>query len=129
MKLVISLATRGRPQMLRTAIKAIGRLKREAEKIAGPIDLGRIQIEMLDPGVTLPWTTESGPYIERYTRVHMALRTNPATLMVSGNEAASLAVGWVTAVNVRAPCTAINMGAHPRVHLVLDWKRKEPTDG
>ena len=61
----------------------VGRLKREAEKIAGPIDLGRVLIEMLDPGATPPWTTESGAYIERYTRVHMALRTNPATLMVS----------------------------------------------
>lgn len=106
----------------------LGRLKREAEKLVGPIDLGRIWIEMLDPGVTLPWKTESGPYIERYTRVHMALRTNPAALMISGSEAASPAPGWVTAVNVRVH-TAINMGQHPRVHLVVDFKKKEATDG
>lgn len=107
----------------------LGRIKREAERLTGPIEFGRIWIEMLDPGVTLPWTTESGPYIERHTRVYMALRTNPGVLMVSGCEAASPAPGWVTAVNVRVPCTAINMGQHPCVHLVLDWKRKEPTDG
>jgi hypothetical protein len=103
----------------------LGRLKREAEKVAGPIDLGHVWLEMLDPGATLPWTTESGAYIERHTRVHLALRTNPAATMVSGSEAFSPAPGWVTAVNVRVPCTAVNMGQHPRVHLVLDWRRKE----
>ena len=106
----------------------LGRLKREAEKAVGPIDLGRIHLEMLDPGVTLPWTTESGVYIERYTRVHMALRTNPATLMISGTETASLAPGYVTAVNARAPCTAINLGAQPRVHLIVDFRKKEQDD-
>ncbi len=97
----------------------LGRLKREAEKVVGSIDLGRIHLEMLDPGATLAWATESGPYIERYTRVHLALRTNPGALMVSGNEAASPAPGWHTAINV---------GQHPRVHLVMDFRKKEPTD-
>jgi hypothetical protein len=106
----------------------LGRLKREAEKLTGPIDLGLVWLEMLDPGVTLPWATESGPYIERYTRVHMALRTNPGALMISGCEASSPAPGWVTAVNVRVPCTAINMGQNPRVHLVVDFKKKDVAD-
>lgn len=106
----------------------LGRLKREAEKLTGPIDLGLVFLDMLDPGATLPWTTESGVYIERFTRVHLALRTNPATLMVSGCETASPALGWVTAVNVRVPCTAINLGQHPRVHLVVDFKKKEAID-
>lgn len=107
----------------------LGRLKREAEQVCGPIDLGRIHLEMLDPGVAVAREAESGAYIERYTRVHMALRTNPGALMVSGHEAASPAPGWLTAVNVRVPCYAVNMGKHPRVHLVLDWRRKEPIDG
>lgn len=103
----------------------LGRLKREAEKLVGPIDLGLVRLEMLDPGATLPWTTESGAYIERYTRVHLALRWNPAAIMVSGSEVASPIPGWATAVNPRVPCTAINLGQHPRVHLVLDFKKRE----
>ena len=105
------------------------RLKREAERLTGPIDLGRCYLEMLDPGMTLPWTTESGPYIERFTRTHLALRTNPAALMVSGSEAASLGPGWLTAVNPQVPCTAINLGQHPRVHLVVDFRKKDVADG
>jgi hypothetical protein len=107
----------------------LGRLKREAEKLVGPIDLGCVFLEMLDPGAAIATEAESGAYIERYTRVHVALRTNPATLMVSGAEASSPAPGWVTAVNVRVPCYAVNMGQHPRVHLVVDFKKKEPADG
>ncbi len=106
----------------------LARLKREAEKLTGPLDLGLIFLEMLDPGTTIAQPAESGAYIERYTRVHLALRTNPGALMVSGNEAFSPAPGWVTAVNVRAPCYMANMGQHPRVHLVLDWRRKEVVD-
>jgi hypothetical protein len=107
----------------------LGRLKREAEKLVGPIDLGCVFLEMLDAGAAVATVFESGAYIERYTRVHVALRTNPAALMVSGAEASSPAPGWVTAVNVRVPCYAVNMGQHPRVHLVIDFKKKEPTDG
>ena len=107
----------------------LGRLKREAEKLTGPIDLGRVFFEMLDPGATAACSAETGAYIERYTRIHLALRTNPGALMVSGSEAFSPAPGWATAVNVRVPCYMANMGAHPRVHLVVDFKKKEPTDG
>jgi hypothetical protein len=107
----------------------LGRLKREAEKLVGPIDLGLVFLEMLDAGTAVVMGAGSGAYIERYTRVHVALRTNPAALMVSGSEASSPAPGWVTAVNVRVPCYAVNMGQHPRVHLVVDFKKKEPADG
>ena len=107
----------------------LGRLKREAEAILGPIDLGWVFLEMLDPGAAIAMPAMTGSYFERHTRVVMALRTNPATLMVSGVETASPAPGWVTAVNERGPGYMANMGQHPRVHLVVDFKKKEPTDG
>lgn len=107
----------------------LGRLKREAEKLTGPIDLGCVFLEMLDPGAAIAAPAETGAYIERYTRVHMALRWNPAAIMVSGSEVANPMPGWVTAVNVRVPCYIANMGQHPRVNLVVDFrKREEPAD-
>lgn len=104
----------------------LGRLKRKGETIFGPIDLGRVYLEMLDPGVKLPWSEPlTGGYIERYTRLHLALRTNPQAFMLAGTEWASPAMGWLTGVNVRVPSMAANFGEWPRVHLVIDVRKKD----
>ena len=104
----------------------LGRTRREAEKAFGPQDIGHIYLEMLDAGVRLPWADGlSGSYAERYTRLHLALRTNPQAMMYSGAEVASPAPGWLTAVNFRVPHSAINLGDWPRVHLVVDFRKKD----
>ncbi len=104
----------------------LGRLKRKGEAIYGPVDLGRVYLEMLDPGVKLPWSEGlTGSYIERYSRFHLALRTSPAAIMLAGPEIGSPAMGWLTMVNVRVPSTAANFGEAPRVHLVVDVRKKE----
>mgnify|MGYP001610861339 CR=1 FL=1 len=108
----------------------LGRMLRDAkQRVDGDVELGRIYLEMLDPGAVLPWQTLTGAYIERYTRTHLALRTNPATMMFSGNETYSPAQGWLTAINARVRCSASNDGAWPRIHLIADVRKKEPTDG
>jgi hypothetical protein len=106
---------------------AIGRLKRKGEDLFGPIDLGHVYLEMLDAGARTEWEDGlTGPYAERHTRLVLPLRTNPGALMVAGNEAFSPAMGWLTAVNARVPHCAINLGEWPRVHLVVDFRKREP---
>ena len=105
----------------------LGRTKRAAERLLGPQELGHIYLEMLDPGARLPWVGGmTGSYVERHTRLVLALRTNPLAMMYAGTETFSPAPGWLTAVNVQVPHSAINLGEWPRVHLVLDCRKKEP---
>lgn len=101
----------------------LDRLKR----LGGPdgIELGLVSLEMLDPGVALPWDRESGAYAERYTRAHLALRTNPGALFYCGPEMIHMQPGWVNAINRLAPCSQTNFGEHPRIHLVVDFRRKD----
>jgi len=107
----------------------IGRMKRDSEaRIGAEIEMGRQYLEMLDRGARLEWHAEDGPYFERYARSLIPLRTNPHTLLIAGCEVASPGHGWLTWMNVRAPCAAINMGDCPLVMLVIDSRRKEKTD-
>ncbi len=100
-------------------------IAKRAEAILPPgVEYGRIFFEMLDPGTTCDWDRELLPYFDRWTRAILPIRTNPATLMVYGTETASPVVGWLTVVNPRLPHCAINMGAHPWVWLVMDFRRK-----
>jgi hypothetical protein len=107
-----------------------GEIARRAEAIMPPgIEFGRIFLEMLDPGATLDWHTETAPYFARWGRAIMPLRTNPATLLVCGTETASPGPGWLTIVSPRLPCAAINMGEHAWVTLVVVFKLKVEADG
>lgn len=108
------------PEMARM-IRRLGRIGEEQ----GGIEFGRIFLEMLDPGMRLSWTLDDNAYAARFTRVHLPLRTNPAAMMHSGIEQANLLPGALTAVNQRAPHSAINLGEWPRVHLVADFRRKD----
>ena len=105
-------------------------IARRAEMILPPgIECGRIFFEMLDPGSALNWITEDEPYFLRWTRAILPLRTNPGVLFVYGNETASPGPGFLTVVSPRLPHAAINMGETAYVGLVIDFKRKEVTDG
>jgi hypothetical protein len=107
---------------LRAALERILRVG----KALGGIDLGRIELELVSPGAALPWRREVGDYVERYERLHLALRTNPGAIVYSGNEGLHLLVGAATIVARRGvPTSAVNMGESPRIHLVVDFRRKE----
>jgi hypothetical protein len=103
---------------LKTTLSHVERLGDKA----GGVDFGRIHLEMLMPGQTLPWSHETTPYAEMFQRAHLALRTNPGAALFSGNEAWHVPTGHVVAINRRAPCSAINMGEHSRIHLIIDFK-------
>lgn len=105
----------------------IALLRRKAEAAVGEIELGLVSLEQLDPGAIVPWHTESGAYAERFTRAHLALRTNPGALVYCGPEAIHMAPGFLNAINMLAPTSQVNFGEHPRIHLIVDFRRKEPT--
>lgn len=102
-----------------------GEITRRAEALLPPgIELGVVQIEMLEPGTTLDWNRETSAYFERWSRAILPVRTNPATLFVCGTEIASPGPGWLTIVSPRLPHTAINMGEHGLVWVSLDFRKK-----
>lgn len=112
------------------ATNTITRLTRLGTQAFGPIDLGRVFVEMLEPDTTLPWTRRTGAYVERFTRLYVALRTNPGTILFSGTEGWHLQQGQAVAVNQRVPTSAVNLGDHWAAHLVLDFcRRPEADDG
>lgn len=99
-------------------------VERIGEALLGPMERGRIFFWMLDPGARLPWVAEDSAYSRSSLRVHLPIRTNPAAMMYSGVETAHLLPGQVTRVNTLAPCSAINLGEWPVVHLVIDLRLK-----
>jgi len=105
------------------------RITRVGAATLGALDFGRIYFELLPPGVVTPWRSGSPGYAERFLRAHLPIRTNPQAVMFSGTEGASLLPGHLTVVNRMPPSSAINMGDHARVHLVIDFRQKpkEPT--
>lgn len=103
-------------------------LTRQATRLVGAVDLGCISMEMLDPGAATAWASESGAYAERWTRAHLALRTNPGAWFYCGGEAAHMQVGFINAVNMLALASQVNFGEFPRVHLVIDFRKKDAAE-
>lgn len=104
----------------------VKRIKRIGDQFVGGegIEFGRIFLEMLDPETALPWRVNSAPYFQHFARAHLPLRTNPAARQFVGTESAHLLPGQLTVVNMRGLSSALNLGEDPRVHLVLDFRRK-----
>ena len=106
----------------------VSRIQRRGSEMIGPLDLGRIFFEMVPAGVVLPWRAESGAYWENHLRLHMPLRTNPAAFLHFATEMHHLMLGTLHLVNVGAEHCAVNRGEWPRVHLVVDVRRKEQVE-
>jgi hypothetical protein len=103
----------------------VSRIQRRGSEVVGPLDLGRIFFEMVPAGVTLPWRSEGGGYWDHHMRLHLPLRTNPAAFLHFATEMHHLLPGTLHIVNVTAQHAATNAGEWPRVHLVVDLRRKE----
>lgn len=89
---------------------------------------GRIELEMLMPGGIVPWARDQTPYGQRFTRAHVALRTNPSAMNFVGGTAVNMAAGVVNLIDRTLPCSAINLGETSRVHLIVDFRKKETVE-
>lgn len=101
------------------------RLTRLGNDMLGAVEFGRIFFEQLDPGATLAPHRETGPYFERWRRAHLPIRTNPGAMLYSGIEQVSPAPGNLVGIAMNLPCWAVNLGEYPRVHLIVDFRKKE----
>lgn len=107
----------------------LSRLRRIGDQGLGAVEFGRIHFEMLPSGMIVPWSRgESGPYAERWSVLHLPLRTSPTAVMYAGPEQSSPGPGFVTIVNVRVPSSAVNLGEHSRIHLVAEFRKKDAID-
>lgn len=106
----------------------LGRIKRIGDQ-GGGIEFGRIALELLPPGVCLPWAFEDSTYNARFNRAYLALRTNPGVTLFSGNESWSPIIGLLTVANRRVRHSAVNLGEHPAIWLAVDFRRKDDANG
>lgn len=107
----------------------LGQLKRLGpEKLGAEIGWGRIYLEMLMPGGIIPWERAEGGYAQRFSRVHVALRTNPTATTFAGGMAGNLQPGIVNLIDRSVPYSALNLGTSYRCHLVCDFRRREESE-
>ena len=92
----------------------------------GPLDIGIARLEMLDPGARLDWTEE--PVVPGWTTLRIALRVNPAVLLIYGIETIVPALGMINAVNPAAPHCAINAGETQAITLEVTVRPKLPIE-
>lgn len=83
----------------------------------------RAMIVALHPGGYVLQHTDTGAYAQATERYHVALQTNPATIMVVESESAYFAPGELWWLDKHARHSACNLGRIMRVHLVVDvWR-------
>jgi hypothetical protein len=87
-------------------------------------EMARAMISRLDPGSTIFWHVDSGPYHQRTIRFHLPLVTNPGCLMYSGPQVQHMAVGSLWFFDNHVPHSAANWGQHQCLHLVFEMYRE-----
>lgn len=91
-------------------------------------NMGRAMISRLDPGSTIFWHDDNGPYHEKHVRFHVPLVTNPGCLMYAGPESLPMHVGELWYFNNHVRHSAANWGASMRLHLIFEMRRIDPVD-
>lgn len=87
--------------------------------------MSRAMVSRLDPGSTIFWHIDDGPYHSKNIRFHLPLLTNPGCLLYSGPEMQHIPVGMLTYFNNRVRHSAANWGATMRLHLIFEMRRKD----
>jgi hypothetical protein len=101
----------------------------------GGIEWGRISLELLMPSGIVPFESDGSVYAERFDRVHLAIRTNPAAVMFCGIASRHVASGEAVLLATKRPprpplpVGAFNGGESPRCHLIVDFRKKDQPDG
>jgi hypothetical protein len=83
-------------------------------------EMARAMISRLDPGSSIFWHTDNGPYHDRTVRFHVPLVTNPGCLMYSGPQVQHMEVGSLWFFNNKVRHSAANWGIHYRLHLIFE---------
>lgn len=86
-------------------------------------EMGRAMVSRLDPGSTIFWHVDDGPYHSKHIRFHLALVTNPGCILYSAAESMHVPVGMLTYFNNSPRHSAANWGAFHRLHLIFEMRR------
>jgi quercetin dioxygenase-like cupin family protein len=85
--------------------------------------VARVMLVELAAGAEIAPHIDQGAYAELTDRWHCALRTNRLCTMHSGGETAHMRPGEVWWFDKHAVHHVENLGAEPRVHLIMDtWR-------
>lgn len=112
----------------------IGQVERIGAQHLGGIEWGRIGLELLMPNGIVPIESDESGYAERFDRVHVAIRTNPAAAVFCGVLSRHIAWGELVILATKRPprpplpTGAFNAGEHPRCHLIVDFRKKDLPD-
>lgn len=87
-------------------------------------EMARAMISRLDPGSTIFWHVDNGPYHEKTARFHLALVTNPGCTMYSGLETMHMVQGVLYYFNNHVRHSAANFGEFMRLHLIFEMYKK-----
>jgi hypothetical protein len=87
--------------------------------------IGGAYIELLPPKKVKAWSTWEGDYAAKHERFHLPLVTNPLSCLYCGAESLHIPVGHLFWVNEKTLHSAVNLGDHPRFHLVVDMRKTE----
>ena len=87
-------------------------------------EMARAMVSRLDPGSTIFWHVDDGPYHKRTARFHTALFTNPGCFLYSQEEMMHVPQGVLTYFNNHVRHCAANWGQHARCHLIFEMYKK-----
>ena len=90
-----------------------------------PPVMGKAMIVKLKPGGVIDWHTDEGGYAERHNRFHLPIVTNPGCNLYSANEVIHMPAGQLTFFDNHVKHSGVNMGASPRVHLIVDFRKPD----
>ena len=91
--------------------------------------LGRIYLELLDPGTTVPLRRDTRPYALRHARLLVGVRCNPAAYLWSPPDTWLMQPGQVVLTQPALWSAAVNLGTGPRITLVIDVRQEvEPAE-
>lgn len=91
-------------------------------------EMARAMVSRLDPGSTIFWHLDDGPYHSKTARFHLPLVTNPGCIHYSGPESLHMEAGSLWYFNNHVRHSAANWGQSFRVHLIFEMRRAETGD-
>lgn len=115
----------------KTARALLTRIKAGAAPLLDgqPATLGKAWVETLPGNCGTPWTIEEDDYAQGHIRTRTCLIPTPENYTMSGLDRVTLGVGILNIVEHRILHSEINLGAFPRVHLIVDVRRPDPVEG
>ena len=104
----------------KSAKALLSRIQAAASPIFGETpDLGAAAVVRLAPGGFVEWQTLASDW----SSLHLCIVPSPGAWTYSGGEGAVLPVGQLTYVNRAVMHSAVNLGNHPAIHLVVEARK------